>query len=139
MKKGKISELSIFDRMVKDDNKGIQMSTTIVKVSDDPRGSIIEFGVEKNIGEDARIQKDFGLPGKYMIFCMAVNRNEYEKTRVELANSPIEFVPQPSEIETYFNEKQNHKRIHDDLGWTGEYSLSAKDILDLIIDLQRRD
>lgn len=41
---------------------------------------------------------------------------------------------QPAEIEKYFDEK--NKRIIDDMGWTGEYHLSAKDILDLIIDIQ---
>lgn len=90
MKKQKISQLSVFDRMVKDDNKGIQMSTTIVKVTDDPRGSIIGFGVENHIGRDAKFQLS-GFNGEYMIFCMAVNQKEFEKTRKlmekELPNS----------------------------------------------------
>ena len=90
MPKQKISQLYVFDRMIKDDNKGIQMSTTIVKVTDDQRGSIIGFGVENHIGSDAKFQLA-GFNGEYMIFCMAVNRKEFEKTRKlmekELPNS----------------------------------------------------
>jgi hypothetical protein len=39
-------------------------------------------------------------------------------------------VIQPKEIEEYFK----HKKHEDDMGWTGEYHLSAKDILDFLID-----
>jgi hypothetical protein len=39
---------------------------------------------------------------------------------------------QPSEIEEYFKEK----KCFDSMGWTGEYHVSAKDIIDLLIDLK---
>jgi hypothetical protein len=41
---------------------------------------------------------------------------------------------QPKKIEQYFHEK--NKGITDDFGWTGEFKLTAKDILDFIIDLR---
>ncbi len=43
-------------------------------------------------------------------------------------------VLQPSDIEACLN--ITDKKIFDELGWTGEYHLSAKDILDLLIDKQ---
>lgn len=46
------------------------------------------------------------------------------------------FIPQPIEIEKLMKEKLEHRMINDDLGWTGEWRMSAKDVLDLIIDLQ---
>jgi len=72
--------------MVKDDNKGIRMSNTIISVSRVPQGSVIGFGVENSIGKDAELQLT-GLPGNYMIFCLAVDRTELEKVRKELQNS----------------------------------------------------
>jgi len=46
------------------------------------------------------------------------------------------FIPQPIEIEKLMKEKLEHRMINDDLGWTGEWRMSAKDVLDVIIDLQ---
>ena len=46
------------------------------------------------------------------------------------------FIPQPIEIEKLMKEKWDYRMINDDLGWTGEWRMSAKDVLDLIIDLQ---
>ena len=66
--------------MVENDNKGIRMSTTITGVNKVSHGSIISFGIEDIIGNDANNQI-IGLPGEYMVFCMAVDRNELEKTR----------------------------------------------------------
>ena len=81
MKKDEISYFQIMDRMVKDDNHGIQMSTTITKVSTDlPQGSLISFGVENNIGKDALVQT-VGGPGEYMIFCLAIKKSELDRTR----------------------------------------------------------
>ena len=39
--------LDAIKKMAADDNKGLRMSTTIVDVKDDPRGSIVGFGTEK--------------------------------------------------------------------------------------------
>jgi hypothetical protein len=47
----------------------------------------------------------------------------------------IDTTLQPTDIERYFNDKG--KRITDDLGWLGEYHVSAKDIIDMIIDLKK--
>ena len=41
--------LDAIKRMAADDNKGLRMTTTIVDVKDDPRGSIVGFGVEKSL------------------------------------------------------------------------------------------
>lgn len=46
-------------------------------------------------------------------------------------------IPQPIEIEKLMKEKLEHRMINDDLGWTGEWRMSAKDVLDVIIDLQK--
>lgn len=42
--------LDAIKKMAADDNKGLRMSTTIVDVKDDPRGSIVGFGTEKIVG-----------------------------------------------------------------------------------------
>lgn len=39
--------LDAIKKMAADDNKGLRMSTTIVDVKDDPRGSIVGFGTKK--------------------------------------------------------------------------------------------
>ena len=41
---------------------------------------------------------------------------------------------QPTEIEKYLTEKG--KKIFDDMGWTGEFKVSAKDIIDMLIDFE---
>ena len=43
---------------------------------------------------------------------------------------------QPITIETILNKKYEHRKINDDLGFTGEWSLSVKDIIDIFIDSQ---
>lgn len=80
MKKEKISAFSVFDRMVNDDNQGIQMATTIIKSEKVPQGYLLTFGVMDNIGKDAYSQL-LGLPGEYALFCLAVKKTEIEKTR----------------------------------------------------------
>lgn len=77
------TSLSVMDRMTKADNQGIRMSKTITDVKDVTQGSIISFGVEKAIGNDA-LSQIYGMPGEYIIFCMAVNRSELEKTREKM-------------------------------------------------------
>lgn len=57
--------LDAIKKMAADDNKGLRMTTTIVDVKDDPRGSTVGFGTEKDCGDDAKAQT-MGLPGKYM-------------------------------------------------------------------------
>lgn len=44
-------------------------------------------------------------------------------------------LPQPEQINKILEEKYGHKKEYDEFGWTGEYTLSNKDILDIIIDL----
>ena len=43
--------LDAIKKMAADDNKGLRMSTTIVDVKDDPRGSIVGFGHERLLHE----------------------------------------------------------------------------------------
>lgn len=45
---------------------------------------------------------------------------------------------QPNELNKMLEEKYVQKRIFDEFGWTGEYSLSCKDIIDLIIDFSNK-
>jgi hypothetical protein len=66
-----------------------------------------------------------------------------EKLSNEAQNPPLRkgdvthrFSPQPSEIEKVMKEKLEARKIDDEFGWTGEWRLSAKDVLDVIIDLQ---
>ena len=42
---------------------------------------------------------------------------------------------QPTEIEQLMQEKLADRKIDDEFGWTGEWRMSAKNVLDLIIDL----
>jgi len=67
--------------MVADDNQGVKMSTTLTDVKDDPRGAIVSFGVERESGSDAKLQLH-GLPGKYMVCCFFIDKNELEKYKV---------------------------------------------------------
>jgi len=48
---------------------------------------------------------------------------------------PISEV-QPSEIERLLKGKYLHLQIIDEFGWTGEWRMSAKGMLDLLIDLK---
>lgn len=48
------------------------------------------------------------------------------------------FRPQPAEIEKVMAEKFELQKIFDESGWTGEWRLSVKDVLDVIIDLQNK-
>ena len=44
---------------------------------------------------------------------------------------------QPIEIEKYCIDK--YVKVHDEFGWTGEFKLSAKNILDIVIDLTKNE
>ena len=70
--------LDAIKRMAADDNKGLIMTTTIVDVKDDPRGSIVGFGTEKVCGDDAFAQT-MGLLGKYMACAFFIDREELKK------------------------------------------------------------
>lgn len=65
-------------KMAADDNQGVKMSTTITDVRDDPLGSIVSFGVEKETGDEAR-KELFGATGKYMVCCFFIDREELQK------------------------------------------------------------
>lgn len=71
--------LDAIKRMAADDNKGLRMTTTIVDVKDDPRGSIVGFGTEKVCGDDAKAQT-LGLPSKYMACAFFIDREELKNT-----------------------------------------------------------
>jgi hypothetical protein len=42
--------------------------------------------------------------------------------------------PQPQEVDKWLLEKLKEKRINDEFGWTGEYRLCQKDLVDFFID-----
>lgn len=78
MNENKYKVLDAIKRMAVDDNKGLRMTTTLVDVKDDLRGSIVGFGTEKICGDDARVQI-MGLPGKYMACAFFIDRKELKK------------------------------------------------------------
>ena len=78
-----ISQLSVMDRMVKDNNRGICLSTTIVNAKPVTQGMVVGFGLVDEIGKDAQIQT-LGLAGEYMFMCFAVKRSEFEKTKASI-------------------------------------------------------
>lgn len=72
------SVLLMMDEMVKKDNKGIMMSNTLTEVVYNHQGAKISFGVEKTFGEQAEMERDFGM-SDYMFMCFAVKKSELEK------------------------------------------------------------
>lgn len=42
--------------------------------------------------------------------------------------------PQPDEVDNWLMDKLKEKRINDEFGWTGEYRLCQKDLVDFFID-----
>lgn len=71
------------------------------------------------------------------------NYKPYEHPK-ETLNPPLSkgavaprFIPQPSEIEALMKEKLANRKIDDECGWTGEWRMSAKEVLDVILDLQK--
>lgn len=83
--KKEVSQLSVMDKMVKDNNRGICLSTTLVSATPAPQGIVAGFGFVEEIGKDAQIQT-LGLPGEYMFMCFAVKRSEFESTKSALLN-----------------------------------------------------
>jgi len=81
MKNNEISNLQVFDLMVKEGNTGIALATTLVDSYSTKQGGVIGFGVEKKFSDDASFQREFGFPGTYMLFCFAVDRKEFESTK----------------------------------------------------------
>lgn len=45
-------------------------------------------------------------------------------------------IPQPKEVDAWLLNKMKNKRIDDEFGWTGEYRLCQKDLIDFLIDVQ---
>jgi len=78
-----ISTLSIMDKMVKLDNQGIHLSTTLVSSVKVNQGAIIGFGVTPELGNFA-LNVINELPSDYMFMCLVVDRRELEKIREEL-------------------------------------------------------
>lgn len=76
----KESTLSIMDKMVKENNHGVMLSTTITDVRFVKQGAIIGFGVPDEIGKDANVQTIIGN-SDYMFMCFAVKKSELEKFR----------------------------------------------------------
>lgn len=74
-----IKILEAIRKMAEDDNQGLRMTTTLVNVSEESRGSIVGFGTEKAMGDDARYQIQTGLPGEYLACAFFVKRSELEK------------------------------------------------------------
>lgn len=85
--KKEVSQLQVMDRMVKDNNRGICLSTTLVNTVPVPQGIVAGFGLVEEIGRDAQIQT-LGLPGEYMFMCFAVKRSEFEQTKASLLAEP---------------------------------------------------
>ena len=46
---------------------------------------------------------------------------------------------QPIQLEILLDRKFNHLKINDDLGFTEEYRMSIKSIIDLLIDIENKD
>lgn len=46
---------------------------------------------------------------------------------------------QPNDLGILLNKKFKHLEIHDDLGFTEEYRMSVKNIIDLLIEINNKD
>lgn len=71
--------LAAIQKMAEDDNHGLRMTTTLVSVSEESRGSVVGFGTEKPMGDDAKFQIQTGLPGEYLACAFFIKRSELEK------------------------------------------------------------
>lgn len=74
------STLLIIDKMVKENNQGVILLTTIADVKFVPHGAIIGFGAPEEIGKYANTQTVIGV-SDYMFMCFAVKKSELEKYR----------------------------------------------------------
>jgi len=83
-----VSYLSVMDKMVDDNNQGILMSNTLYDNYTVSQGGVISFGIaSKDVCEDATRQRQLGFPGKYMLMCFAINRSQFELTKLKLQES----------------------------------------------------
>lgn len=71
--------LAAIQKMARDNNQGLRMTTTLVNVSEEVRGSIVGFGTEKEMGDDAKLQIQTGLPGEYLACAFFIKRSELDK------------------------------------------------------------
>lgn len=71
--------LAAIQKMAEDNNQGLRMTTTLINVSEESRGSIVGFGTEKPMGDDAKYQIQTGLPGEYLACAFFIKRSELEK------------------------------------------------------------
>jgi len=85
-----VTHLQVMDKMVREDNKGIALSITLVKAQQVPQGFVVGFGLVDEIGKDAQIQT-MGLPGEYMFMCFAVKKTEFEQTKQALKEENLKL------------------------------------------------
>ena len=71
--------LAAIQQMAMDNNQGLRMTTTLVNVTDDQRGSIVGFGTEKEMSDDAKFQIRTGMPGEYLACAFFIKRSELKK------------------------------------------------------------
>lgn len=71
--------LAAIQKMAEDNNLGLRMTTTLINVCEESRGSIVGFGTEKSMGDDAKFQIQTGLPGEYLACAFFIKRSELEK------------------------------------------------------------
>lgn len=93
MKTNELTHLEIMNQMTIEDNKGISLTTSLTNAVHVDGGTIISFGVERNIGEDAYKQKTTGLPGKYILCAFAIDREQLELTRKKMNHEKSENSP----------------------------------------------
>ncbi|MCS2864914.1 hypothetical protein NXW13_13980 [Bacteroides thetaiotaomicron] len=72
--------LAAIQQMAMDNNQGLRMTTTLVNVTEDQRGSIVGFGTEKEMSDDAKFQIRTGMPGEYLACAFFIKRSELKNT-----------------------------------------------------------
>ena len=90
MENTEVTALQVMDKMAREDNKGIALSTTFVNARQVPQGFVVGFGLVDGIGKDAQIQT-MGLPGEYMFMCFAVKKSEFENTKQALKEENLKL------------------------------------------------
>lgn len=75
----KYNTLDSIVKMVKDDNQGIIMSSTIAEVRTDARGYIVGFGVNKKEYADSATLQSMGLPNNHLCVAFFIDIKELEK------------------------------------------------------------
>lgn len=79
MNKDGYKVMDAIKRMAEDNNQGLKMTTTIVDVRNDSRGSIVGFRTNRYCGYDVQAQATIGLPGKYIACAFFIDRDELKK------------------------------------------------------------